>query len=1133
MNFGVNKGKSFFTAILVLTSVVLRSQPVYFADAYESVIQNENFHRAIIPQQCRTVSLNTSALKNFLWSLPAEQNLPNRNNAPVLSLPMPDGTMVRFRVWEYSMMEPGLAAKFPDIKTFAGYGIDDPYATLRMDYNPASGFSAQILSVHGDVYIDPYAKGDAGHCISYYAEDYHKTSAFRCITPGDSTALNAPENIQVGRCRGTVLFTYRLAVACTGEYAIAVCSPNPPSVAATMAAIITTINRVNAVYEKELAMRFLLVANNDQLVFLNPATDPYSNGNAAAMLDENQATVNSIIGFSNYDLGQVLGTGNMGMAAMAAVCSSPNKAKAVSGLPNPTGDLFDVDRVCHNLAHLFNARHTYNSTESGCGDGPALPGEEPGSGTTIMASAGSCGPDNLQPQADPYFHVVSFNQISEFLITNAAICRNIIPNGGNVPPRIISMPIIGFNIPQATPFILNALATDDNGDPITYCWETTDRGPLGPWNGGNTVGSPFFKSRTPKTTGSRTFPDIDVILAGYPPNPPPVMGGLKGETIPLTFGNINFLLTVRDNRGGVMNDGADCHNALFQIGVYRAPGTGPFKVTLPDGGETWSANSQQLILWDVAGTTASPILNNTVNILLSGDGGYTYPFFLAAGVPNDGFEVVTMPNISTTTARIKVEAAQNIFFDISNGNFSIAPAPVGFEFGIPALQIVACPGPSSVSFSLGTISNGGYSTPVTLSASGAPPGTTVSFGANPIVPGNASTVTLNNLNTLSPGRYFITVTGQSGSLNRSRVLVLDVQTGTAPVITRQPQPVEDCRGASVTFSISATGASSYQWQVNFAGGPFSDIPGANSTTLIVNNIQPGNFNLYRCVVRNQCNFIVSNAVGITAIAGLQILTHPQNVTVCSGTDVVFNTTATVPGTTPLYQWQVNRNDGAGFISINGAVTNTLSLSNVVTAMNGYQYRCLVFNPNCTSPTPGNVATLSVNPSPAITISAAPYNNLLPGLQTTLSASVIGGTAPYFYRWYLNNALLPGFISSALAIDFRNPGNYRAEVSDARGCVGQSNIVIITDSASNKFFIFPNPARSLVEFAFYNPGGQSVNWQLSIFNSSGMKVLQDAVFNAGYYPRMIKNVTTWARVVYLVVLTDNAGNILGKGKLLVH
>jgi hypothetical protein len=563
----------------------------------------------------------------------------------------------------------------------------------------------------------------------------------------------------------------------------------------------------------------------------------------------------------------------------------------------------------------------------------------------------------IQPQADPYFHALSFNQITEFLITSAAICRNIIPNGGNVPPRIISMPIIGFNIPQATPFTLNATATDDNGDPITYCWETTNRGPAGAWNSGNTIGSPFFKSRVPKTTGSRTFPDIDVILAGYPANPPPVTGGLKGETLPQVTSNIDFLLTVRDNRGGVMNDGADCYNALFQIGVYTAPDTGPFKVNLPDGGETWSAGSQQTILWDVAGTTASPINNSIINILLSIDGGYTYPFFLAAGVPNDGFEVVTMPNISTNMARIKVEAAQNIFFDISNGNFSIAPAPVGFEFSNPNMQVVACPGPASVGYTLGTISNGGYNTPVNLSATGVPQGATISFGTNPVTPGNSSTVTLNNVNTLSLARYVITVTGQSGTLSRSRVLVLEVQPGTAPVITQQPQPARDCRGASVTFSIAATGAVTYQWQTATSSTTFIDIAGANSSTLIINNIQPGNFTQYRCVVRNQCNFIISNEVGITVISGLEILAHPQNLTVCSGNIALFSVTANIPGATPIYQWQVDRNVGVGFNNISGAVSTTLTLTSVTAGMNNYQYRCLVFNPNCPSPTPSNVATL--------------------------------------------------------------------------------------------------------------------------------------------------------------------------------
>jgi hypothetical protein len=1037
------------------------------------------------------------------------------------------------------MMEPELAAKFPGIKTFAGIGIDDPYAVLRMDYNTITGFHAQILSVHGDVYIDPYARGAESFCISYYAKYHQSAVPFNCLTKNDTTLANRPDGVQAGICRGAELYTFRLAVACTGEYAAAVSVPNPPSVAAAMAAIVTTVNRVNAIYEKELAVRFILVANNNQVVYTNPAADPYTNGNATVMMEENQATLNSVIGFSNYDIGHVFGTGNMSEVATGAFSCSANKAKAVSGLPNPTGDLFDVQGVTHNIGHQFNARHTYNSNNTNCTKGPSIGGEEPGAGTTIMASANSCGPDQLQPQADPFFHAISFTHISTFLETSFTSCRNIIPNGGNRPPRIVSMPVTGFNIPLSTPFQLSAVATDDDGDPVTYSWETVNRGPVGAWNSGNTNGSPFFKSRVPKTTGFRTFPDMDVILAGYPANPPAVQNGLKGETLPAISANIDLILTIRDNRGGVITDQANCHNALFPIGVFTVPNTGPFKVNVPDGGEVWTSGSQQTILWDVAGSDVSPINNQFVNILLSTDGGYTYPNTLAFAVPNDGFEVVTLPTITTGTARIKVEAFQNIFFDISNNNFSIAPAPVGFELDNPNMQSVACPPPASVSYNLGTISNGGYNTPVTFSASGVPAGVSVSFSVNPVVPGNATTITLNNTGSLSTGMYYISITGVSGSVTRTRILVLRVQAGAAPVITAHPANVAECEGGQAVFSVTAAGAIAYQWQAAQGPGfPFVNItPGGNSPTLTLSNISGLLHNYrYRCVVTGQCNSVVSGEALLTVLAGPSVTLQPVSTALCSGRTATFTINIGAVSYTPLFQWQVNQNDGSGFTNIAGAVSTSITINAVTTAMNGYQYRCLVRNPDCTSSTISDAAVLTVHPLPSVTLSASPFTQLMPGLQTTLTATATAapGASPLSYRWFRDAGLLSGVSGSNYQVDFSRMGNYHAEVVDARGCVGRSNTIIISDSASSKLFIYPNPVRRQAEITYYNPGGQMGNWQITISDAAGKVVYRVAELISGAYPRFNVNVITWSRGIYTVMLTDTqSGYILGRGKLLVQ
>lgn len=1112
------------------------AQPLFFSDVVENDISKKNAYRVIVPEKYRTTFLNAAALKNFLWSLPNETNLTNRNNAPVLVLPMPDGSMAKFRVWESPIMEAALAAKFPGIKTFTGQGIDDPYATIRFDFNPSFGFNAQILSVNGDVYIDPYSKNNDGNYISYFSKDHKKPLLFNCKVVDTEQTDNISSGAARGFCRGSQLYTYRLAVACTGEYAVAVSAPGPASVSATMAAITTTVNRVNGIYEKELAMRFILIANNDLLVYLNPATDPFTNGNAQLLLDENQLTTNTIIGAANYDAGHVFGTGINSMASINVACNAQNKAKAVSGLNNPSGDLFDVDRVVHNIAHLFGAIDTRNSNDNTCTGGAASAGIEPGSGTTIMAAAGSCGPDNLQPQNDPFFHALSYNNITEFLNGGAANCRQII-NTGNTPPRILSMPGNGSYIPVNTAFTLNATATDDNGDPITYCWEEVDNGPSGSWNSGATNETrPLFKSRVPKTTGSRTFPAMSVIIANYPANPPPTQDGLKGETLPAISRTIKFGLTIRDNRaggGGVINDDNDCSSTLFPFEVYAVAGGGPFVVNLPNGGETWSANSSQTILWNVAGTIAAPISTAAVNILLSTDGGFTYPFFLASNVPNDGFEVITMPNIATSTARIKIEAAGNIYFDISNGNFSIAAAPVGFEFSAPAMATLSCPAPASVVYTLGTISNGGYTVPLNLSATGLPPGTSISFGTNPVVPGSSSSVTLNNVNNIPQGIYVITVTGVSGSLTRSRVLVLNVQTGATPIITTQPVSQTDCAGSNITFTVASPSAIGYQWQKSTdAGFSFFDITvnGTVSSYTIVNAVNESN-NRYRCIVRGQCNNSISAVVQANLLPGIFISTQPQNAELCVGGSRTISVTQFGAGFS--YQWQVSSNGGVDFSNISGAIQFNYTISNVTAAMNNNQYRCLVLRSGCITPTASSAASLTVNELPTVSISAAPYTKLLPGLTTTITATVNVAVSPFSYRWRLGSAILGSVTGNTYTADISRLGDYRVEIIDAKGCVGQSALLTIGDSASNKFFILPNPNSGLFAISLYNPGGGIAERQVTIYNALGAKIIFDKATISGAYGLLYYDISPAARGMYYVVLSDGAGRVLAKAKMLIH
>jgi hypothetical protein len=959
--------KIFLTILFVsFSGSLLMAQKSFFSDISESGIRQTGYNRVIKPEKYRVVTADMNGLKNFLWSLPLEKDiLYNRNQCPVLLIPMPDGRSASFRVWQSSIQEPALEAKFPDIKTFTGQGIDDPYATIRFDYTPR-GFHAQVLTPGATYYIDPYAVGDVENYISYFRRDNSRSSSFHCDLP-ESSYLQRVANV-TAPCRGTDLRTYRLAVACTGEYAQAP-GINAGTNAATLhAAIVTTVNRVVGVYEVELAIRMVLIGNNNLIEFLNAATDPFNgNNDANTLIGESQSVITSTIGAANFDIGHTFSTGGGGLAGLGVVCSNGQKARGITGSSNPTGDNYDIDYVAHEMGHQFGGNHPMN----GCGSSPNNTKYEVGSGTTIMAYAGICGAQDIQPHSDPTFHAISFDEISNYLTGTGGSCGVLTPTG-NTLPVIDALANNNLSIPIRTPFTLTGTATDADNDPLTYCWEQWDLGnPGSGWNigltapAGNTA--PLFKSRLPKTTGSRTFPDIAVINAGYPANPPAVMNGLKGEVLSPVARPMKFKLTVRDNRaagGGVVSSGGNgCQTSTaFQVNVV---GTVPFAVTVPNGGEVWAGSSSQTVTWNVASTDAAPINVANVKITLSTDGGLTYPTTILASTANDGSETITVPGVSSTTAKIRVEAVGNIFFDISNANFTITAPPTGFTFDSQAGGTVSCGAAVSSTVTQGTTSQGGFSTPINLTASGNPAGTTVTFGTNPVTPGNSSTVTLNNTNTLAPGTYNVTVTGTAGLSVQNIVIAFTVSPGTPPSITTQPSNSAVCSGANASFSVNAPGTGlSYQWQVSTnGGGSFTNIPGATGSTYTVTSPTTAeNNNQYQVVISTACASATSNAGVLTVNTAPAIGTQPINANVCSGSNNTFTVSATGSGLT--YQWQVSTDGGATFTNIPGANASSYTITGITASLDGNQYHAVVSG-TCPSAVTSNNVTLAVGSPPAI------------------------------------------------------------------------------------------------------------------------------------------------------------------------
>lgn len=633
--------------------------------------------RRIVPSRYRTLALNTAALQAILATAPPEFSAAARTQPGEITLPLPDGSLARFNFAASPVMEAELAEKYPEIKSYIGRGADDPTLFTRFGWT-YKGFHAVIFSQGPTVYIDPYSTNDLVHVISYSRNDYARpfSDAFVQHEPEVDPLIAAEiEAIMASNpdfVIGEQLRTYRLALATTGEYSLY----HGGTVPLVLSELNVAMNRVNGVYEKDTAVRMVLIANNNQIIYLDPNTDPYTNNNGVTMLTENQTNLDNVIGNANYDIGHVFSTGGGGVAPLGVPCRAGLKARGVTGLPNPINDPFYIDYVAHEMGHQYGANHTFNGNAGSCSggnrNGPTA--YEPGSGTTIMAYAGICGVQNIQSNSDDHFHTHSIQEIVAYTTGTFGNSCPTITNTGNTAPTAVAG-TGGFTIPINTPFILTGAATDpDAGDVLTYNWEQYDLGPAGHPNApvGN---APLFRSFSSVTAPFRIFPRISDVVN----NTQTIGEILPGYTRPL-----NFRLTVRDNN--VFPSAGGVHYSLITFQVTDT--AGPFVVTQPNTAVTWTGGTNVTVAWNVANTNAAPVSCTGVDIALSTDGGFTYPVTLASNVPNSGSHTLQVPNIPTTQARVRVMCANNIFFDISNTNFTIEEGPI---FATLAISKTAVP----------------------------------------------------------------------------------------------------------------------------------------------------------------------------------------------------------------------------------------------------------------------------------------------------------------------------------------------------------------------------------------------------------------------------------------------------------
>ena len=662
---------------IILSSIIFSSLSFIAQSSkmlWKEINENEisiSGKRDIIPEKYKTFHLDINNLKNILSSAPLDKNISADNSTIIISLPMPNGTLQNFKVVESPVMEEPLQISFPNIRTYNVRGIDDVYASGKLDLTEF-GFHGMIRSPNGDIFIDPFCKWNTLDYISYYTNDFIKPLNERGVCEGVLASLDNNSNAKTANtaaiCAGANLKTYRIAVACTKEYAIAATGSATPTKAQTLAKVVTSINRVDGVYETEVAVKLVLVPTTTLVLFTSATGSGFTtadNSNAGTLISKSQSVITATIGTANFDIGHTFSTGGGGLASLGCVCSANSKASGITGSPSPVGDPYDIDYVAHEVGHQFAGNHTFNGNGGSCaGNRNAATSMEPGSGVSIMAYAGICSPQDLASNSIAYFHGVSYDEITNFINTGGGNGCDVMTTTGNSAPTVTGS--ANFTVPKSTPFSLTGSATDPNGDALTYQWEEMDAGAAaGNWNSGT---KPFFRSFLPVTTPTRLFPKLASIIAG-------TYTTIVGEYLPSTAQTLKFRLTARDNK---MGGGGVC-SATNTITVSGT--AGPFAVTSQSVlAISYPSGSTQLVTWSVNGTNVAPINCANVNIYVSVDNGNTFTLSVA-NTPNDGTENIVLPSVpvTKTSCRIKVESIGNVFFDINKKMFTITATVTGLN----------------------------------------------------------------------------------------------------------------------------------------------------------------------------------------------------------------------------------------------------------------------------------------------------------------------------------------------------------------------------------------------------------------------------------------------------------------------
>lgn len=649
--------------ILLLTmvsfSVFSQSDKSWSTISTTNLSSLTNVKQRTFPANSIYYSLNLESFRTLLLSAPQVRTVESN---VIVSLPNVNGKLEKFKIWEDSNFAPELQAQYPSIRAYSGTGIDDKTASLKISIAP-NGIQTMVLRADKQSeFIEPYTTDGRTYAVFNSRSRNKGELPFNCTTKEEGTLL---ADLNLGhrdiQSSAQILKKFRLALSCTSEYT----TYFGGTVAGALAGMNATMTRVNGVYEKDLAVKLEIIPTTTNVIYTNAATDPYDNAEIGADVNnptwngQLQTTLSNVIGNGNYDIGHLFGASGGGGNAgcIGCVCITGKGSGFTSpGDAIPEGDTFDVDYVCHEMGHQLGANHTYSYGWEGDGAAQSVQ-VEVGSGSTIMGYAGVTGDYDIQSNSDDYFTYRSVLQIQTNLATKA--CAVNVPLT-NTPPVVSAG--ADYTIPKGTPFVLTGTGSDTEGAVLNYTWEEND--PIY----SDAMANNTFASAT-KTTGPnfRSLPPVSVPVRYFPALSSVLRGNLSSavESISNVGRTLKFVLTARDNAAGGGQTSSD--NNVITVSAAA----GPFSVTSQSVDDvSWTQGTNQTVTWTVNNTTSLEGSAN-VDILLSTDGGLTYPTVLATATPNDGSQDITVPNTTSQNCRLMVRPTGNVYYAINAKHFAI------------------------------------------------------------------------------------------------------------------------------------------------------------------------------------------------------------------------------------------------------------------------------------------------------------------------------------------------------------------------------------------------------------------------------------------------------------------------------